>query len=88
MTKRAKLLQKPRSVSASGAAFSDVVTLLEGYGFKRRGTTGSHWVFKYTDSNGREITATFAVQNGKTVKPAYVRAICELIDEIRDKSED
>ena len=88
MTKRAKLLQKLRNVGASGATFNDVVTLLEGYGFKRRGTTGSHWIFKYTDSKGREITATFAAQNGKTVKSAYVRNICALIDEIRNESED
>ncbi len=88
MTRRARLLQKLRNVSASGATFNDVVTLLEGYGFQRRGTKGSHWVFKYTDSSGRESTATFAVQNGKTVKPAYIKIICSLIDEIRDENED
>jgi predicted RNA binding protein YcfA (HicA-like mRNA interferase family) len=88
MTKRGRLLQKLRNVSASGATFSDVVTLLEGYGFRRRRTTGSHWFFVYTDSEGREIHANFAVQNGKLVKPAYVRAICELIGELHQGNED
>jgi predicted RNA binding protein YcfA (HicA-like mRNA interferase family) len=88
MTKRAKLLQKLRNVSASGATFNDIVTLLEAYGFTRRRTAGSHWFFVYTDSDGREIHANFPVQNGKMVKPVYVRVICELIGEIYQGNED
>lgn len=88
MTRRAKLLQKLRNVSASGAAFSDIVTLLEAYGFKRLRTAGSHWVFVYTDDSGKRLTTVFPVQNGKIVKPKYVRDIVGLIDEVRDEDED
>ena len=88
MTKRAKLLHKLRTVTASGASFSDIVTLLEAYDFQRLRTAGSHWSFVYTDEQGNRYLTAFAVQNGKTVKPFYVKKIVELIDMLNAGSED
>ena len=88
MTKRAKLLQKLRAVSSGGASFSDVVTLLEAYGFRRNRVSGSHWFFVYTDQSGNHVKVGFAVVNGKLVKVPYVKRIVEKIDSVRDENED
>ncbi len=88
MTRRRKLLEKLRAVGGGGAAFNDVVTLLEAYGFERRRVAGSHWFFSYTDKDGNRIRVGFPVVNGKSIKAFYVKDVVDAVDQARAESED
>ncbi len=72
MSKREKLIEQLTN-SPNNATFADIRKLLEYEGFYLDRVTGSHHIFKYT-----ETTFVIPVHNNK-VKAIYVRKVLELI---------
>ena len=62
--------------------------VLDGYGFPRHRSAGSHWFFIHTDERYKRLMTVIPVQNGKIVKQKYVRDIVGLVDEVRGEDED
>ena len=83
MSKREKLLNKLRNVTAAGADASDVETLLFRYGFRLERVRGSHHGYLYDDGERKE-TIVVPVHNNH-VKIVYVVEIVNLIDQLFPK---
>ena len=83
MTRRGKLLAKARN-NPAGIRFSELCSLAEHFGFRKKGGKGSHIV--YVRENVEEIL-TFQNVKGKA-KPYQVRQLLALLDKYRLEEEE
>lgn len=74
MGRREKLIEKLRRRPPE-AEFADIERLLEGFGFQRVNSDGSHFV--YRDGAGRQVTVPTV--KGRKVKRAYVARVIEIL---------
>jgi predicted RNA binding protein YcfA (HicA-like mRNA interferase family) len=78
MSKRDKLRRKLRN-HPKGVKFSEIETLLLGFGFILARVSGSHHVFRYNDKQ-RKINIIVPV-HGNQVKTPYIKEVVEILDE-------
>jgi predicted RNA binding protein YcfA (HicA-like mRNA interferase family) len=80
---RRRLLRRLLAGSLN-VSFSDMVNLIEGFGFARRRVTGSHYIFKHP-----RVPRVVNLQNdGGQAKPYQVRQVLALVEEYKLRLED
>jgi predicted RNA binding protein YcfA (HicA-like mRNA interferase family) len=77
MTKRDRLRRRLRN-NPKGAKFSEIETLLLGFGFTLDRVSGSHHLFRY-DMDEDTVSVIIPV-HGNSVKTHYVKEVTELLD--------
>jgi len=80
MTKRQKRLQKLRQ-NPKDVSFEELRQVLEDHGFVLDHATGSHHIFRaVVEDQAFKVVIPF----NRPVKPVYVRAALELIDQVNE----
>ncbi|MEE9247399.1 MAG: type II toxin-antitoxin system HicA family toxin [Dehalococcoidia bacterium] len=73
---RRRLLRRLAQGSLNNVSFSDMVTLVEGFGFQLMRTSGSHHIFAHPD-----IPELFNIQSVQgEAKPYQIRQLLRLVE--------
>lgn len=85
MSKRDKLRRKLKN-NPKGVKFSELETLLARFGFILVRVSGSHHVFRYSDSE--HIVNIVVSVHGNSVKVDYVKDAIQVLDEFFPEAQD